>query len=614
MNAFKRRLDIILTAILIGTLALHYAGLVSNTLLVAISLVGFSPVAWDAYQAFRHKDWQSMSLLASVALFFALLNREWASAVFIELMLAAARILEEVTKDRTQKNIKSLLKLRPNIALVENNGALVKTPIEKIRIGDIIIIGIEERIPIDGIIISGGAAVDESSITGESLPVDKNKGDLVLSSTLIKSGNIRVRTTRIGKDTTLEKIISLIESARNQKPSVQTMGEKFGKIYLISILFISAVLYLITRNLQFVLAIVLVVCADDIAVAIPLAYLEAIRKASSLGIIIKSARHLEMLAKVDTVVFDKTGTLTTGTLVVTEITPGPSFSKKDVLETAAIGSVKSNHPIAKAIIARATEEKVSWPIPETVDEMGGKGVIARHGKDQIIFGKQILAEEKGIEIPPGLKNAAEEARASGRSVSFVTKNNLVVGFVSAADEVKSNTPDAVSDLHSLGIGKIIMLTGDNPQTAKLIAEKSGIDEWRANLFPENKVEIIKELERESSVAMVGDGINDAAALSIANVGIAMGGRGMEGTIDSAQIVLMNDDLSTIPESIRIGRIAKQISVQDFWIWGISNVLGLILVFAGIIGPTGAAAYNLISDLFPLVNSLRISSLIKRRLI
>lgn len=611
MRVSKYRLDIILAVILTGTLMLYYLKLVNGPGLIAISLVGTAPVLWIAGKSLYKREWQSMSLLASIALLLAIINKEWASVVFIELMLTAARILEDVTEDKTKKNIESLLKLRPDTALLEQDGSLKRIPVNEIKIGDIVIIGIEERIPVDGIVVSGSAAIDESSLTGESLPVEKNEGDMVLSSTLVKSGNIRIRTEKIGKETTLEKIISLVESAKNQKPGIQTTGEKFGRIYLISVFIVSVVLFLISRNLQLVLAVVLVVCADDIAIAIPITYLEAIRKSASLGIIVKSAKHLEALSKIKTIVFDKTGTLTTGTLIITGLTPDKNVSEPELLEAAATASAKSNHPIAKAVIAYSKGKGLLESIPETIEEKGGRGTLARHGKDLIIFGKQALIEESGLVISQELAASAKQKIVTGHSVSFVAKNDSVLGFVSVADHEKKDAPDVISELHSLGVEKTIMLTGDNALTAERISGNIGIDEWRADLLPEDKVNTIKQLQEKNSVAMVGDGINDAAALSIAGVGIAMGERGMEGTIDSAQIVLMKDDLSAIPQIIRIGRIARQISVQDFWIWGISNVIGLTLVFMGIIGPTGAAAYNFISDFFPLINSLRISSIINR---
>lgn len=611
MRVSKYRLDIILAVILTGTLMLYYLKLVNDPGLIAISLLGMIPVLWSAGKSLYKREWQSMSLLASFALLLALINKEWASVVFIELMLTAARILEDVTEDKTKKNIESLLKLRPDTALLEQDGSLKRISINEIRIGDIVIIGVEERIPVDGVVISGAAAVDESSLTGESLPVEKNEGDIVLSSTIVKSGNIRIRTEKIGKETTLEKIISLVESAKNQKPGIQTTGEKFGRIYLSSIFIVSVVLFLISRDLQLVLAVVLVVCADDIAIAIPITYLEAIRKSASLGIIVKSAKHLEALSKIRTIVFDKTGTLTTGTLTVTDLIPNKNVSESELLGAAATASAKSSHPIAKAIIAYSKNKGLLESIPETIEEKGGRGILAWHGKDLVIFGKQALIEERGFVIPQELIASAKQNIITGHSISFVAKNDSVLGFVAVADHEKKDALDVISELHSLGVEKTVMLTGDNALTAERISRSIGIDEWRADLLPEDKVRTIKQLQEKNPVAMVGDGINDAAALSIAGVGIAMGERGMEGTIDSAQIVLMKDDLSAIPQIIRIGRIARQISVQDFWIWGISNVIGLTLVFMGIIGPTGAAAYNFISDFFPLINSLRISSIINR---
>ena len=583
MRVSKYRLDIILAVILTGTLMLYYLKLANGPGLIAISLLGMAPVLWGAGKSLYKREWQSMSLLASLALLLALINKEWASVVFIELMLTAARILEDVTEDKTKKNIESLLKLRPDTALLERDGSLKRLSINEIRIGDIVIIGVEERIPVDGVVISGAAAVDESSLTGESLPVEKNEGDIVLSSTLVKSGNIRIRTEKIGKETTLEKIISLVESAKNQKPGIQTTGEKFGRIYLLSVFIVSVFLFLTSRDLQLVLAVVLVVCADDIAIAIPITYLEAIRKSASLGIIVKSAKHLEALSKIRTIVFDKTGTLTTGTLTVTDLVPDKNVSESELLGAAAMASAKSSHPIAKAIIAYSKNKGLLESIPETIEEKGGRGILAWHGKDLVIFGKQALIEERGFVIPQELIASAKQKIITGHSISFVAKNDSVLGFVSVADHEKKDAPDVISELHSLGIEKTVMLTGDNALTAERISGSIGIDEWRADLLPEDKVRIFEQIladaKRGSKVAFVGDGINDAPVLARADVGVAMGGLGSDAAIETADVVLMTDAPAKMAEAVRIARHTRRIVWQNialaFFVKGMFIFLGTV---------------------------------------
>jgi heavy metal translocating P-type ATPase len=548
-----------------------------------------------------------MDLLASIALVFSLLSGEWVSAIFIELMLAAARILEDVTKDRTERSIRGLLKLRPELAQVEQGGTLVKTKLKDIRVGDIVVVSLGERIPVDGVVLSGEGSVNESTLTGESLPIDKKEGSRVMSSTLVESGSLRVRTTHTGKDTTLERVIRLVESAREEKPSAQTLGEKFGKIYLISIFIGAACIYFFTQNLSLLLAVVLVVCADDVAVAIPIAYLRAIRTSAAHGVIVKGGKHLELLGQIKTIVFDKTGTLTTGKLVISSVATIEGESEKEVVEAGLVAACRSSHPFSKALQQYAKQKGLEPSLPDSVEEKGGMGIIATKGDTKIVTGRKIFLEEMNIQIPETLFTLSEKDAEQGKSISYIAKDSKCIGFFSASDTPKPDAKTTLAHLRTLGVKKFVMLSGDNARTAESIAREIGIDEWHAELKPEDKVEAIRRLQSKEHVAMVGDGVNDAAALSIASVGIAMGGLGSEGTIESAQIVLMRDDLKALPMAIQIAHSARRVSKQDFYIWGSTNLLGLILVFGGVIGPAGAAAYNFLSDFLPLANSLRVGS-------
>lgn len=601
-------LDIPLSTLLLVTLSLHYTGIFGSAdhfVLIAVAVVGIIPVLYGVYKSIRRHEWVSMDMLASVALLFSLLSQEWASAIFIELMLAAARILYDITRDRTEKSIQGLLKLRPKTTHIERGDKLEEIQIEDIKIDDIVVVDIGERIPVDGIVVSGSAAIDESALTGESAPVEKESGSNVFSSTLVQSGSLRICTTHIGKDTTLERIIHLVEFAREQKPYTQTLGEKFGTYYLIFIFTGSMLIYLFTQNLPLVLAVVLVVCADDIAIAVPISYLRAIREMARIGVIVKGAKDLEVFGQTQILVIDKTGTLTTGRFEIANVFTEQGYTERDVLQACMLTGIRSSHPLSRAVIAFAKQRKIPETFPDTVEEHGGRGVLARKDKDTYISGRQSFIEESEATISRGMLENAQEMSSQGKTISFIAKNGEVIGFVAASDEVKGNAKKALSDLRTLGIKRIVMLTGDNERVAQSVAEELNVDEWHANLLPENKLEIIRRLQIDGSVAMVGDGVNDAAALSVADVGIAMGALGTEGAIESAQIVLMHDNLSMLPTAMQIARVARKVSVQDFWIWGTTNAVGLTLVFGGIIGPSGAAAYNFLSDFLPLSNSLRV---------
>lgn len=609
-------LDGLLAVVLVGVLLVHYlANLPTTTdlvLLFSVAFIGTTPVVWSALRALREKEWASMDMLASIALVFSLASAEWASAVFIALMLTAARILDALTEERTEKSITGLLKLRPVSAQIEKNGTLTTVPLSEVHVGDVVVVDIGMRVPVDGVVLSGTGAVDESSLTGESLPVDKEKGSRVFSATMLSSGNLRVEVEKIGADTTLEKIIRLVTSSRAERPKTELLGEKFGKLYLVGIFILAGVTLIYTQNVSFVLAVVLVVCADDVAVAIPLAYLGAIGAAAKRGAIVKGAAHLEVLGQARTVVFDKTGTLTSGALTVSDVYAAVGGAEEQVLSIAASAANRSQHPLSRAIAVYAEQKHIPHIALDTFEEFGGKGVLAHTNTGAIVLGRASFIEEQGVVLSEEVRHAAEACSDRGESISYVAKEGRLLGFVSLSDTVKGNARESIALLKELGVVKTVMLTGDNERVAKAMAEKVGIDEYHANLLPEDKVALLRTFREEGIVAMVGDGVNDAAALSAAHVGIAMGAMGYDSAIESADIVLMRDDLSVLPEIIALARGTQRIAVQDFWIWGVTNVLGLGLVFIGFIGPAGAAAYNFITDFIPLSNSVRVRFIQKKR--
>jgi heavy metal translocating P-type ATPase len=599
--------DIALSLAIIFAIVSHYLNLlpsqVGSYFLIVVAILGTLTVLVIAVRQIFKKE-ISMDLLASIALVFSLLSKEWVGASFIALMIAAARILKTITENQAKRSIKSLLKLRPNKAKVIKNNNVLEIPIEKLKIGDVVVIDLGDRVPVDGKSISGNFSVDESSLTGESMPVDKNIGDKVFGSTIVVSGSAHILVEKIGKDTTLEKIIGLLESSGKLKPHFQTVGERFGKIYLIGIFIVSFLVLLITHNTKLVLSILLVICADDVAVAIPLAYLSATRRAAKMGVIVKGSSYLEVLGKVDTVVFDKTGTLTTGHMQVSEIKSFSQYSEKELLMYCGSLMEQSSHPISKTIYAYAKKEKIHLELVEKVEEIGGMGLIGEYENKKILFGRKAFLLSHHIKINDRVSTEISRLENEGRSNSFMVVNNELAGIISLTDEIRRGSKEAIAHIKKLGVKNVVMLTGDNEKAAGRVAKELGI-EFHAELLPEQKVSFIKNyLDTKKTVAMVGDGVNDAAAMRMATVGIAMGAIGYDTAIESADIVLMKDDIAKIADIIKLARFTGRLSAQDFGIWGFSNVFGLAFVFLGIIGPSGAAAYNFITDFFPLFNSLR----------
>ena len=602
-------LDVILTVLLLAVLLLEGLKIfnlnIDNPLLPAVAIIGTLPVLYSAIQSVINRK-ISIDLLASIALVFSLLAHEWLSAIFINLMLTSARLLLAYNEARAKRNLEHLLKLKPVNIKVKTDEGIKEVRYSDIKVGDIILVDLGERIPADGTVVSGSAAIDESSLTGESLPVNKAAGDKVLSSGLIVSGNLMIKTEKVAGDTTLEKIIAMVEQAQIDKPDIHTTAEKFTTWYLTAVFLVTIVLYFFTHNISLILAVLLVICADDIAVAMPLTFLSAISFSARKGIIIKGASFLEALQDVKIIFVDKTGTLTKGKLKV-EGFVSSSPEQAVILRYAGICASLSDHPMSKAVanFSYALKQKED-AMPETYKEVSGNGMIAEFGGKKLIFGKQTFLEENKIIISKSVLDQAEAEKDKGYNVTFLAYGGAYVGYYIIADEIKENIKKSMTELKALGVEKIIMLTGDNEKVAKRIKEMTGITDYYANLSPAQKLDHIKaNLSSKYKVAMIGDGINDAAALSLADIGIAMGGIGYDVAIESADVVLVKDDFSKVPEMIKISKYVMKIAKQDFWIWGSTNIIGLALVFGSIIGPTGASAYNFLTDFLPLFNSTRI---------
>lgn len=604
--------DKIIFVVLAVLLILQYIPLLPketvNIFLFAVSVLATLPVIKSAAESVGNRK-ISVDLLASVALVASLLAREWSSAAFINLMLTSARIFGDYTESKARAAIEGLLKLRPEKIKVRRDNKISEIHIENVKVGDIVIIEAGERIPVDGEIIQGDASIDQSSLTGESVPIAKTIGDKVLSSTLNVSGSFEVRAEKIGKDTTLEKIITLVEESQKEKSDIRTYADKFAGWYIGLSMSGAILIYLFTNSINLVLAVLLVVCADDIAVAVPLAFYSAIGYAARRGVIIKGGKFLEGLTKVKTIVVDKTGTLTMGKLKVQKIVPLNDEKENEVISIAASSEFLSRHPAAKAIIQYAAQKKVSFKKPDDFQEKPGRGTIAFCGSEKYTSGNPKFFSESKIEMPTGTLGKIKEYESEGFGVTLIGKNKKIVGLAILADQLRPGVKETIEATRQLGVKHWVMLTGDNEKVAERVAGELGIGEFHANLVPEDKVEFVKHhLVSSASLAMVGDGVNDAASLALADVGIAMGAIGSDAAIEAADIALMRDDIRELPETMKLGQYVIKIARQDFIIWAVTNSTGLVLVFSGIIGPEGAAAYNFITDFFPLLNSLRLFNL------
>ncbi|MFA6495222.1 MAG: cation-translocating P-type ATPase [Candidatus Paceibacterota bacterium] len=584
--------------------AWRHESLVTNAL-IALAGIGLAPVLWSAVRAIFLRT-ITIDLLASIALIFTFIDHQWVSAIFINLMLASARIFDRVTQLKTKHTIEHLMKLRPERVKVQREGTIVEEPVDAVRAGDVVVIEAGDRIPVDGTVLSGEASINQATITGESALIQKHAGDAVLTSTLNEFGSLLVRADHVGEDTTLAKIIALVSEASAHKGPIQRIADRFSAWYIVISLVGSALLYIVTHNASFVLSVLLVTCADDIAVAIPLGFTVAIAHGARRGVLIKGADIVERLARIKTFVTDKTGTLTRGDTHVVAIELFGGSNQLEVLAGGALCAINSHHPTSVAIVAYLKQQGASFLAPDSFQETPGEGIAATKDGHQWFSGKMEMLAAHGVVVSAQDAARINDIRVHGQSMTCVACDGKLIGGFIFQDELRPSAVAAIRDTKALGVRSWIMLTGDNEVIAGQIAHQASIDEFYANLKPDGKLALIKEIKKRSGVlAMIGDGVNDAASLALADVGFAMGGIGADATIEASDITLMHDDLRRIPESMELARATMRVARQNFWIWGITNVVGLGLVFGGVVGPMGAAAYNFITDFFPIANAFRL---------
>lgn len=601
-------LDIFLVVIFLVTLLTHALNLLpySDLVFSVFALLGTIPVLINSIKSLKERE-ITVDHLASVALIFSFLTGEWHSAVFINLMLASARIFDRWTEKRKDTIIKSLLKYRPTQIKVLLNGDIIIKHIDAVKVGDIISVEEGVRIPVDGVITEGQGSVDESTLTGESIPLTKRKGDKVYSSTLNTSGSFYMKAEKIASESTLAKIIILIEESSLKKSKTVKIVSKFTKWYVLATLFGSIVLYFFTHNTNVVLAVLLVVCADDIAVSVPLAFTVATSKAAQRGILIKSSDVLERISKIRIFVTDKTGTLTFGKPKIEKVESFTNISEKKILSYFGSVEINSNHPISRAIITYITNKKIEIERPQSFKEDPGEGLVVKRGKDEIAAGKIEFLERNDVHVNKEAKEIFSKLNNEGYSLTLLGLNKRLIGYVAFIDEIRPSAKKLVQNTKELGVKKWIMLTGDNAVMAKRVADEVKLDDYKIGLKPSEKIREIEKIKSsgEGLVAMIGDGVNDAASLAMSDVSFAMGVVGSDAAINAADVALMTDNLEKIPEAMKLGTKTNQIVVQNFAIWGLTNVLGLILVFTGVLSPTGAATFNFLTDFVPIFNSLRL---------
>ena len=510
------------------------------------------------------------------------------SAVLITLVLLG-KYLESRAKSRTSDAIAKLLKMGAKTALVIRQGKEMNIPIEQVAAGDIIRVRPGEKIPVDGMIVEGHSAIDESMVTGESIPVEKMKGDSVIGSTINKVGTFTFKATKVGGETVLARIVKLIEDAQSKKAPIQRFADEVSAYFVPIVIGIAIITFLVwyfalAAALEFALiaavAVVVIACPCALGLATPTAIMVGTGKGASQGILIKGGDALESAHKLKYVIFDKTGTITKGKPVVTDIVPLQKISEQKVLEIAASIEKNSEHPLADAIVTEGKSKNISWKKVTHFQALVGRGVNAKVAGSEYYLGNPRLMRERKIPLA-GSTATIETLEREGKTVMILAQKNKVLGLIAVADEMKEDSPKAVAALKKMGIVSY-MITGDNERTAKAIAQKAGIDKFFAQVLPEQKAEYVKKLQKNGKVAMVGDGINDAPAIAQADIGIAMGS-GTDVAMETGNIVLMRNSLMDVPRAVRLSKLTMaKIKQNMFWAL-VYNILG-IPIAAGILYP------------------------------
>jgi heavy metal translocating P-type ATPase len=561
------------------------------------TLVGGYPIFKEALENLLERK-MTMELSMTIALGAALAIGEFFTALVITLFVLVAEILEGLTVSRGRRAIQELLNYLPRTASVRRGVEVRDIPLEELRIGDLVLASPGGRLAVDGTVVGGHSYVDEATITGESMPVEKMEGAHVYAGTINQSGALEVRAERLGRDTSFGKIIEAVERAERSRAPVQKTADRLAG-YLVYFAIGAALLtFAITRDARSTISVIIVAGACGIAAGTPLAILGGIGRAARQGSIIKGGLYLEILAAVDTVLFDKTGTVTCGAPEVRAILPVPGVSATTLLEAAAVAERRSEHPLGKAILKRAAELGVKAVDPDAFAYTPGRGVVASLGAERIMAGNRALLSENGTAI------SEDFGHDPSASEVWIAIGSRVLGAIRIADSLRPEAKEAVGALKALGM-RTVLLTGDQRNVAEAVARELGIDDCKAELLPDEKMgEVRRLVDKGLTVAMVGDGVNDAPALAAASVGVAMGS-GTDVARESAHIVLLGNDLQKLVETVRIAKRTRRTIMQNFAGTLLVDGIGILLAALGFLNPLLAAFIHVSSELTFILNSARL---------
>ena len=581
-----------------------------------VALGSMASFVWSVYVLFAMTGAQVSGDMAAVENY--MMDFYFESAAMILTLITVGKMLEARSKGKTTDALKSLMKLAPKTAVVIRSGQETTIPVEQVHKGDIFVVRPGENIPVDGVVLEGTSAVNESALTGESIPVDKAAGDMVSAATVNQSGFIRCEASRVGEDTTLSQIIKMVSDAAATKAPIAKIADRVSGIFVpavITIAVITTIVWLLTgQTFGYALArgisVLVISCPCALGLATPVAIMVGNGMGAKNGILFKTAVSLEETGKVQIVALDKTGTITSGQPEVTDILPAEGFSEEQLLTLAFSLEQKSEHPLAKAVLKKAEERKLHAYEISDFQALPGNGLSGIMNSQTLMGGSMKFISSR-VSVPDSLKQQAEHLAEQGKTPLLFASDNKLAGIIAVADVIKEDSPQAVKELQNMGI-QVVMLTGDNEKTARAIGKQAGVDEVIAGVLPDGKESVIRSLREQGKVAMVGDGINDAPALTRADIGIAIGA-GTDIAIDAADIVLMKSRLSDVPAAIRLSRATlRNIHENLFWAF-FYNVIGIPLaagvwipIFGWTLNPMFGAAAMSLSSFCVVTNALRLN--------
>lgn len=643
MNRVEAAFVVITTVSLVAAWLGGRVGLLTGNVQLALYVIAYLAGGYfgtiEGLKALRNFEINVDFLMVIAALGAAYIGH-WAEGAMLLFLFSLSNVLQDYALDRSRRAIRALMDLRPAEALVRReDGSEVYVPVEELHLDDVVIVRPGERIPIDGRIVAGHSSIDQSAITGESMPAEKAVGDDVFAGTLNGAGAIEVRVTRLAEDTTLAKIIQMVEQAQVRKAPTQRFLDEFEPKYATGVVAATLLLILVPYYVLrqpfddvFYRAMTVLVVASPCALVIstPASILSAIANAARNGILFKGGAFLEQAASVTTIAFDKTGTLTTGRHVVTDVVPAGAIlgdawfdetffaqlepkgidtpmycTREELLALTASAERHSEHPLGAAIVQAATDEGLALCDVENLQAVTGKGIVAAMDGDEVRIGNRRLFEEVNQIWPAPLLVEGQRLEADGKTVVYVSKDNHPLGLLALADMIRAEAPAALNALREQGIKRIVMLTGDSQRVAKAVARQLDIVEVYAELLPHQKVEIVEKLTQQADVAMVGDGVNDAPAMAVSNMGIAMGAAGTDVALETADVVLMADELLKLPYVVDLARRSRRVVWQNIaFSLGVIGVLIVSVFLANLPLPLGVVGHEG-STLVVVANGLRL---------